>query len=139
MDYALLFFLKIVIGLFFSILFLQSGLDKVFDFNGNKGYIRSVFEKTFLKNLSPLLFISILILEVTAGAFSLAGTINFFLTENPNLLILGLNLSASSLLCLFLGQRIAKDYAGAGGLVPYIIVSLLSMALFSFSGPVVAP
>lgn len=134
MDHTLLFLLKIFIGLFFSILFLQSGLDKVFNFKDNKGYIDSVFEKTFLKSLSPLLFFSILILEVAAGVFSLAGTIYLYATDNPGVLLAGLLLSAISLLCLFLGQRVAKDYAGAGGLVPYFIVVILGIALFSFSG-----
>jgi hypothetical protein len=35
-------------------------------------------------------------------------------------------------LALFFGQRMAKDYVGAGGLVPYFLVSLA--ALFASRG-----
>jgi len=39
--------------------------------------------------------------------------------------ILGSILSAISIICLFTGQRIAKDYVGAGSLVNYFILTLL--------------
>jgi hypothetical protein len=32
--------------------------------------------------------------------------------------------------CLFFGQRMAKDYAGAAGLVPYFLLALVAIALF---------
>lgn len=132
MDHSLLTFLQILIGLFFSILFLQSGLDKIFDFKGNKAYIESVFEKTFLKGASSLLFVSILLMETAAGLLSLAGSIYYFFTDEKCMLLLGLQVSAVSLVCLFLGQRIAKDYAGAASLVPYFILSVLGISLFVF-------
>jgi hypothetical protein len=36
-------------------------------------------------------------------------------------------LSGAALLCLFLGQRIAKDYPGAAALVPYILVVIAGL------------
>lgn len=134
MDNTLLTFLQILIGLFFSVLFLQSGLDKVFDFNGNKAYITSVFEKTFLKRASFLLFVSITLMEIAAGLLSLAGSIYYFFADEKCILLYGLQMSAISLVCLFLGQRIAKDYAGAASLVPYFILSVLGISLFVFVG-----
>jgi putative oxidoreductase len=122
--------LQLIIGLFFSILFLQSGFDKVFNFSGNKGYISSVFEQTFLKGFSTLLFIVILLLEVAAGLCSLVGSVYYCCTQESAILLLGLQLAAISLLSLFLGQRIAKDYAGAGGLVPYFLVAIFGIYLF---------
>jgi len=131
MDHSILTFLQILIGLFFSILFLQSGLDKVFDYKGNQGYINSVFEKTFLKSFSPLLFMVITLLEVVAGALSFGGSIYYFFTQESMLLLLGLQLSAISLISLFLGQRIAKDYAGAGGLAAYFLLAVFGILLFA--------
>jgi hypothetical protein len=37
--------------------------------------------------------------------------------------------SAVSLLMLFFGQRMAKDYAGAAALVPYFIVIIITMGV----------
>lgn len=122
--------LQILIGLFFAILFLQSGLDKVFNFNGNKGYIASVFENTFLKPFSGLLFLAITLLEVGAGLLCAAGIITFFVNAETELLLRGLQLSALSLLCLFFGQRMAKDYAGAAGLVAYFLLAAFGIWLF---------
>lgn len=122
--------LQILIGLFFSILFLQSGLDKVFDFKGNKGYIESVFANTFLKPFAPLLFITITLLETAAGFLCAAGSIYYFFNGDKMLLSLGLQISAISLLALFLGQRIAKDYAGAAGLVAYFLLAAFGIYLF---------
>ncbi len=130
MDNSILTFLQILIGLFFSILFLQSGLDKIFNFNGNKGYIDSVFEKTFLKSASLLLFVGILILETAAGVLSIAGSVYYFFTQDKFVLLIGLQASAVSLVCLFLGQRIAKDYAGAASLVPYFLLAVFGISLF---------
>jgi len=132
MDHSLLIFLQILTGLFFSVLFLQSGLDKVFDFKGNKTYVESVFEKTFLKEVSFLLFTSIMLMETAAGVLSLGGSIYYFFTDEKCVLLLGLQVSAVSLVCLFLGQRIAKDYAGAASLVPYFILAVLGISLFIF-------
>ncbi len=122
--------LQIFVGLFFSILFLQSGLDKVFNFKGNRGYIESVFEPTFLKSFAPLLFVIITFLEVVAGVFCLVGSGFYLFNGDSTMLVWGLQFSAISLLALFLGQRIAKDYAGAGGLVAYFLVALFGIYLF---------
>ncbi|TKC04388.1 DoxX family protein [Pedobacter frigoris] len=134
MDYSLLIFIQIIIGLFFSILFLQSGLDKVLNYRDNKSYIDSVFEKTFLKSFSPLLFIGILLLETAAGILCSTGSIYYLLTQESIMLVIGLQLSVISLVCLFLGQRIAKDYAGAAGLVPYLILGVFGIYLFGQAG-----
>lgn len=131
MDNSILTFLQILIGLFFSILFLQSGLDKVFNFNGNKEYVNSVFEKTALKSFSPLLFVAILLLEIGAGVLSFAGSVYYFFTLDKFVLLIGLQVSAVSLVCLFLGQRIAKDYVGAASLVPYFLLATFGILLFA--------
>ena len=62
-----LFFLKIIIPVFFAILFLQSGLDKVFDWKGNvefhrEHFAQSPFRNAFLFNLGL-----VAVLEISAG------------------------------------------------------------------------
>jgi len=130
-DHTLLKIIQVLISLFTGVLFLQSGFDKVFDFKGNKNYIESVFSKTFLNSFSGILFVIIIILEVLAGLASFFGAIFYFIEGQKDFAIFGLELSLLSILCLFTGQRIAKDYAGAASLVGYFL--LIAFGLFTFT------
>ncbi|WP_238807928.1 DoxX family membrane protein [Emticicia aquatica] len=133
-DHTLLKILEVLISLFAGVLFLQSGFDKVFDFKGNKDYIQSVFAKTFLNNVSGILFILITILEILAGIFAFFGGIFYFIEGQADFAILGLELSLVSILCLFTGQRIAKDYGGAASLVGYFLLLAFGLYLFALVG-----
>lgn len=133
-DHTLLKLIQVAISLFAGVLFLQSGFDKVFDFGGNKSYIQSVFAKTFLSGFSSILFVVILILEVSAGILSFLGGVYYFVEGQADFAILGLELAALSILCLFTGQRIAKDYAGAASLVSYFLLMVFGIYLFSLHG-----
>ncbi|WP_337042563.1 DoxX family protein [Emticicia sp. 17c] len=133
-DHTLLKLIQVAISLFAGVLFLQSGFDKVFDFGGNKSYIQSVFAKTFLSGVSSILFVVILILEVSAGILSFLGGVYYFVEGQADFAILGLELAALSILCLFTGQRIAKDYAGAASLVSYFLLMVFGIYLFSLHG-----
>jgi len=126
MDYLLSSsFLHLLAGAFFAILFLQSGFDKVFDFVGNLAWLQGHFAKSPLKGQVKLLLLIITLVEVAAGLCSGLGVL-WALWEGSTLLIYwGVLLSALSLLMLFFGQRMAKDYAGAGALVPYFVLALL--------------
>lgn len=133
-DHTLLKVIQVAISLFAGVLFLQSGLDKVFDFSGNKSYIQSVFAKTFLNSVSTVLFITITILEVAAGATSFLGGIFYFIEGQADFAVLGLELSMLAILCLFTGQRIAKDYAGAASLVSYFLLMAFGLYLHTLQG-----
>lgn len=133
-DHTLLKILQVFISLFSGVLFLQSGFDKVLDFKGNKAYIKSVFAKTFMNNFSGVLFITITILEVLAGIFAFFGGIFYLIEGQKDFAILGLELSLLSIFCLFTGQRIAKDYAGAAGLVGYFLLTAFGLYLFALKG-----
>ena len=114
-----------------AILFLQSGIDKITDFKGNKSWLDGHFANSIFKNQVGPLLITITLLEVAAGLLSALGAIAFLIPSTyayaVQLGVYGCMLSLISLVCLFLGQRIAKDYAGAGGLVPYMILAGLTM------------
>ena len=110
-----------------AILFLQSGLDKVFDYQGNKEWLTGHFAKSPLKNTVGVLMPVITILEVVAGACAAIGIVQIIMSGNTQMGLIGAQLSALSLVSLFFGQRIAKDYAGAGSLVPYFLLCLATI------------
>lgn len=133
-DYTLLKIIKVFIALFIAVLFLQSGFDKILDFKGNKAYIKSVFSATFLKSFSTVLFWTITFLEVATGILCLIGCGVMLLAGQEDIVILGLELAALTILCLFTGQRIAKEYAGAASLVNYFLMIIFGLYLFSLQG-----
>lgn len=123
---------QVLAAAFLAVLFLQSGLDKVLDWSGNKAYIASVFEKTKLKRLSTFLLFNITVLEVAAGVVSAAGVLSLLVMQGPGIAFAGATLAGLALVGLFAGQRIAKDYAGAAGLVPYALFAIGSVLLQGF-------
>jgi len=113
--------------LFLAITFLQSGLDKVIDWKGNLGWLTGHFAKSPLRGMVPLLLATLTVLELAAGAVSAAGLVFLVLSGATRVAMWGAALSGLSFVALFFGQRMAKDYAGAGGLVPYFLVSLVAL------------
>ena len=118
-------------ALFFAILFIQSGLDKVFDWKGNIAWLTGHFEKTFLGSMVPMLLGTITVTELETGFLSAAGIIYFFVIGSTVVIFYAAVIGAASLSALFFGQRIAKDYAGAAVLVPYFLLALALMYLSS--------
>lgn len=112
-----------------SILFIQSGLDKIFDWSGNLGWLNGHFSKTFLAPSVPALLAVITGMELTAGLLAAAGIVYFLIASTTILIFWAGAVAAVALLSLFFGQRIAKDYPGAAVIVPYFILSLLLLFL----------
>ncbi len=114
-------------ALLVSILFIQSGLDKVFDRRGNLEWLTGHFSKTFMATMVPLLLTTITIMELAAGILAAAGIVYFLFTASTVLIFASSLVAAMAMLALFFGQRIAKDYPGAAVLVPYFILAGLLM------------
>ena len=57
---------EVLILLFLIVTFLQSGVDKLLDWNGNLSFIKSHFKNSPLKNSVPILLGIILITEILA-------------------------------------------------------------------------
>jgi len=112
-----------------AILFIQSGLDKVFDWSGNLGWLKGHFEKTFLGGMVPMLLGTITAMEIATGVLSAVGIVYFLVSSSLAVIFYAAVLGAASILALFFGQRIAKDYAGAAVLVPYFILMMILMFL----------
>jgi hypothetical protein len=126
-----LFLLQLLVSAFLAILFLQSGIDKIVDRQGNLQWLGGHFAKSPLARIVPLLFTVITIIEVSAGVLSGVGFLALLFKHNPMIAFYGAVVSAVAILFLFLGQRMAKDYAGAAILVPYFLVTLVAIYLLA--------
>src|SRR5215203_2960856 len=112
-------------ALFTAILFLQSGLDKVFDWKGNIGFLTDHFSKTFVAGTVPMMLATITLMEIATGILAAVGVIYSLATGSTIIIFCAGALGAASITALFFGQRIAKDYPGAAVLVPYFILMLI--------------
>lgn len=118
------FLLQVLISAWLAILFLQSGFDKVVDRRGNLEWLSGHFAKSPLAHIVPLLVAVVTLLELAAGALSAIGCVLIFVRHDSTCAFYGAVISAVTLLALFFGQRMAKDYAGAAVLVPYFLLAL---------------
>lgn len=116
---------------FTAITFLQSGLDKIFDWAGNIGWLKGHFGKTFMGGMVPLLVGIILVLEVVAGLMAVGGFFVLLLNGSSELALWSLVLSAVVLLMLLFGQRVAKDYPGAFTLTGYFMIIVFGIFLIT--------
>src|SRR5687768_17795422 len=92
-------------ALLVSILFIQSGLDKVFDWKGNLDWLTGHFSKTFMAPMVPALLATITIMELAAGLMAAVGIIYFLATGSTSVMFYSSVIGAASLTALFFGQR----------------------------------
>ncbi len=116
-------------ALLVAILFIQSGLDKVFDWKGNLEWLTGHFSKTFLRGTVPPMLGTITLMELMTGFLSAVGFVYFIIANSTVLIFYASILGAASIVALFFGQRVAKDYAGAAVLIPYFILLIVLMYL----------
>jgi uncharacterized membrane protein YphA (DoxX/SURF4 family) len=131
MDFSLLIknLPALFAALFTAILFIQSGLNKVFDWKGNLEWLTGHFSKTFVAGMVPMMLATITVLELATGIVAAGGFVKAILTGDTIFIFVSSILGAASLTALFFGQRIAKDYPGAAVLVPNFILMLIAMVL----------
>ncbi len=122
--------MQLAFAAFTAILFLQSSLDKVFNWKGEKEYLTQQFSKSPLNGSVPLLLPVITLVEFSAGLFSALGFGQILLTGNSGLGAIGMLCAVSAIIMLFFGQRMAKDYAGAASLVPYFLMVVAGLWFF---------
>ena len=125
------YLMQILASAFLAILFLQSGIDKILDRRGNFEWLKGHFAKSPLAGIVPALLLCITILEVAAGALSAVGCVLVILLKDSTIAFYGAILSAAAITALFLGQRMAKEYAGAAVLVPYFLLTLVAIYLLA--------
>jgi|CXWL01.1.fsa_nt_gi hypothetical protein len=136
-ETAPIYFARMAIMVFFAILFLQSGWDKIRDRTGNLEWMIPHFASSPFKNLVPLLLTIVTMVEIGAGVacvWAFFSTTTIFGLESRSSyhdlgpspqMSLALSLVSLALLQLFLGQRIAKDYVGSATLTSYFGIAML--------------
>jgi hypothetical protein len=122
---------QILIALFLAICFLQSSVDKIIDRKGNLAWLTGHFSNSPLKNTVPFLLMIITLSELLGGFLCAVGIFDFFINGTGDLILFGFIINAISLIALFFGQRLAKDYEGASVLVGYFIITIIGVLSFS--------
>lgn len=122
---------SILILLFLTITFVQSGYDKLFYWKDNVAWLKEHFSKTVLKNLVPQALGIILVLELIIGVLSIAGIFNLLRNGDRTYGFYAAVLSCVTLLLLLFGQRLAKDYDGARTIVIYFIPAVGAVYLLN--------
>ncbi len=120
---------EILLLLFLIITFVQSGVDKVIDWQGNLSWLKGHFAKSPLKNSVPFLLSTVLLIEIAAGVLCAVGLFFIVVKQDSFIALLGAILSCVALLMLLFGQRIAKDYEGAKTIAIYFIPAIFLVFL----------
>jgi hypothetical protein len=118
-----------LISIFLAILFLQSGLDKMFHYRGNRAWLKEHFSNSFLAGMVPTLMAVLTFFELATGLTCVAGAIESLFFKTFCYGLAGSLLAGVTLLMLFFGQRVAKDYLGAASLTPYFVVVMMHIYL----------
>ena len=131
LGYDLFFWIKIFSTAFTAILFLQSSLDKIFNYADNLSFLKSHFSNSPLAALTPVLLPVITLLESLAGWLCGIGLFFLIFKAEESLAVWGHIIAMKAIVALFFGQRLAKDYAGAAALTPYFLYLLFVLYIFS--------
>ena len=118
----------LLVLVFFLIVFIQSGLDKIFDYKGNLNFLKDLLKIYFSPTLIELALISVTILELTSGILCLIGIINFVFNDSNFIGLLGLIIGSIALLVLLFGQRVSKNYDGAKTIAIYFILAIVGIS-----------
>ena len=130
-DFTFISIICAFISLFIGIILTQSGLDKIFNWEGELDFMTEKFSKTILAPFTAFGLIQVTILETLSGILSLLGSIMVLFFDNASYGIMGLILAAGSFSILMLGQRISKDYDGSTALVSYFLLTMFGLFMYS--------
>jgi hypothetical protein len=120
-----------VLGLFL-VAFGQSGVDKIVDRAGNLEWLIGHFASSPFRNMVRLLLSIITIMELASAALCGIAIVGMIAGQGVDFAKWALAACGATLLCLFAGQRFAKDYAGAMTLAVYsgvLAVGLVALEL----------
>lgn len=120
---------EVILLLFAIITFLQSGLDKVFDWNGNLSWLKGHFKESPFKNIVPVLLVTVTLIEVVAGILCAIGVVQLFINGSKEMALYGAITACIALLMLLFGQRMAKEYTGAQTIVIYLMPAVFLVFL----------
>ena len=115
---------ELLLLLFLIITFMQSAMDKVFDWSGNLSWLKGHFANTPLRNMVSVLLGIVLISEIIALILCGIGLFYIIICNDTTFAFYGAITSCISLLMLLFGQRIAKDYEGAKTIAIYFVLAI---------------
>jgi hypothetical protein len=131
-DVGIIVFARFAVTAFFAIVFVQSSLDKIFDSQGNLSFLREHFKNAPIPDGGVVpMFWALTALELAAGVSSSLGILFGSFAMGGGMARRGLMFATLALLALLLGQRLAKDYAGAAVVAAYFAVALLGHLAFA--------
>lgn len=122
---------EILILVFLMITYLVSAIEKIVDWKGNVLFIKEHFKNSPLKNGVPFLLAILLVIEIIAVILMIIGVYQIYTLEEKEIALLGIELSAISIIFMLIGQRLAKDYPGAMSLGVYFIITLCGVYLLN--------
>lgn len=122
---------EILILLFFIVTYLFSVLEKISDWRGTVSYYTNHFKTTILEKMIPILLVNIILFEFTTLVFLFIGLYSLVFQNEKSIAIIGLEISAITLLQFLIGQRIAKDYPGAMNITVYFILNIIGIYLLT--------
>jgi hypothetical protein len=131
-SYSAELVLRFLVTAFFAIVFLQSAIDKILDREGNLAYFTDHFKSSpFPADSIPLMLTAITALEGLAGGLCALGIVSGSWTRGGfGVAGAGVAVAGCALLALLVGQRLAKDYAGAAVIATYFAVALIGLTAF---------
>lgn len=126
--------LEILVTAFVAAVFVQSGLDKVFDWGGNSGWLSGYFADTLIAPFWLPGLITLSLLENLCGFIALFALV-FYQQGNDvvarNTAILSLLAMLASLAVVIVGMLFKYDHGQAGPIVPYVTFALCGICVLS--------
>lgn len=121
--------------LIFAIVWLQSGISKLIDFKGELAYFNQQLKSTWcIKHMVKESLVLVTVLEIGSGLIQIAAIFSLWTGHD---LILSYWAGLASLFTLFTlitGQRMAKDYTGAQGIMAYIAAAIIFLFILHSTG-----
>lgn len=127
--------LEILVTAFVAAVFVQSGLDKVFDWGGNSGWLSGYFADTLIAPLWLPGLLTLSLLENFCGFVALFALIFYQQGGHDvvarNTAILSLLGMLASLAVVIVGMLFKYDHGQAGPIVPYVTFALCGITILS--------
>lgn len=121
--------LHILLLLFIVITFLTSTIEKVTDWKGQLEWFEKHFNETILRPKIAFFLKALIILDFITSALAVIGLITLLWNGDQTYGVYAHISAAITVLCMLLGQRIAKDYQGASSLSTYFLVLIFGLYL----------
>ena len=94
--------------IFLAIVFLQSGLDKIFQFSGNLSWLEGHFANSILaKSVKPMLIL-LTLMEMASGLLSLAAAVHLCIFKQSILPLLAIQLATVTFFNVIFRAKISK-------------------------------